>query len=128
REPPLPVAARGHAALHGLADGPVLSVHKVPEVGRIRAVAVRLLWCDEHVEDDAGTGCAGWMEDERRNVIGGKAEEQVGIDELSLVPHPLGRVEPGERRTMGRPGCGEGPGTGPVGDARIPIQVATSVA
>src|SRR5262245_65543165 len=83
-EPALAVAAGGHAALHRLADGPVLSVHEIPEVGGIRAVTVRLLWRDEHIEDNAGTGGAGWMEDERRDVIGGKAEEQVGIDELTL--------------------------------------------
>ena len=128
--PPSP-RPRRHPPLDALADRPVLAVDEVPQlggVGRIEAGRRDLVGMEEEVADDGRAGRSVRPQGRRGDVLGGEAQQQVGVDELALVPRALGVVEVGERCPRRRAGGGERPRPVAVRDARFPLQPAAATA
>ena len=104
RVPAEPEAPRRHAALHALADRPVLAVDEVPEVDGVRRVerGLRdLVGVEQEVDDDEGPVRPLGEQRERRRVVRRQAEHQVRVGELALVADLLVVVEARERRAVG---------------------------
>ena len=98
--PPCP-AARRHPALDALADRPVLAVDEIPQVAGVGWIERRqreLVGVEQQIALD---GRVAWHRGGRGGYAATcsahEAEQQVGIDQLALVPRPLGFVEAGER-------------------------------
>ena len=124
RGEPAPVNRASHAALHALADRPVLAVHERPRArprrtGRTPGSAISAGVEQEVADDVVWPGPSG-LQRERGDVVGGEAQQQVRVDELALVAHPLVLVEPGERCARRRARRRERPRAVAVRDAVAP--------
>ena len=83
---------RMHAGLHALADRPILPVDEIPKIDDVAGVEIRfahLVGVKEKVANDRRRSRPLRPERERGDVIGGKAEHEVRIDQLAFVAHSL---------------------------------------
>ena len=125
-----PEHPRRHPPLHRLADRPVLPVHQVPEVHRVRRIEIRAWpspsgWNRNSLTIVVRSGPCG-QDQERRHVLGAEAQQEVGIDQLALVADLLVLVEPVERHPVGGAAGGEGPGALAVRDAALPVELGAA--
>src|SRR6185503_18958856 len=121
---------RPHARLHALADPPVLSVDQVPELYGIRRIKPRLRhlgWVKEKVADDRGTLGPLRPYGERGDVIGREGQQEVGVDQLTLVPDLFVVVQPGKRSAAGGAGTGEGPGSIAMRNTAVPVELGPAL-
>ena len=119
------VHARGDALLDGLADRPVLAVDQIPELAGIARIEIGLgdlERLEQKMADDVGARRAARLQDVGRDVIAGETHEQVGVEELALVPHALVLVEGRKCAPTRRAGGREGIGPGAVRDAARPVE------
>src|SRR5258708_10867057 len=63
---------------------------------------------EQEMAGDIGAFRAPRLQDVRRHVIAGHAQEQIGVDEFALVPHLLVCIETGKGAPHGRPAVREG--------------------
>src|SRR5207247_2237695 len=101
-----PEHARGHALLHALADPPVLAVHQVPELHRVRGIEPgpgHLVRVEQEVAVDHGPAGTLGPQGERRDMVRRHAEHEVGIHELTLVAGSLVLGQTGKRRPIRGP-------------------------
>ena len=61
-------------------------------------------------------------------MLGGQAEQQIWVDQLTFVLDPLMLVKVGKGCTITRAAHREGPSTLPMGDAVLPWDVDTTTA
>ena len=98
--------AAAHALLHRLADRPVLAVHHVPEIHRIRRDR-------SHASRSSSGSNRKWqtisvrsararMQDEYRGVVAREADEEIRVDEFALVALALVLVQRGKGSPRGR--------------------------
>src|SRR4051794_24366744 len=80
----------------------------------------------EDLADDGGVTGSSRPDGVGGDGIGRKAEHEIRVDELALVPDLLVLVQPGEWPPIRRAGSGEGPGSLPVGDASIPVELGAA--
>ena len=131
-EPAAGVGARGHAPLDRLADRPVLPVRQVPElggVGRVEVGGADLVGLRTAARTRPRCGRRRRPQRERGHVVGGQRQQQVGVDQLALVPRRVRRRR--GRGTVRRslvPGQRERPGALAVRDAVLPVQVRAAAA
>ncbi len=128
-EPAVGVGPGAHPPLDPLTGQPVLAVDAVPErdgVGGVEPRPVDLVGGEEELPDHPGPPRPERRQHQGGDVLGGQRQQQVGVDQLALVAHPLVVVEVGERRPLGGPALGEGPGPLPVGYAALPVKVPTA--
>src|SRR5580704_8518256 len=119
------VNTAAHTLLHGLANGPILAVRDVPEFHRVRWVELalrKLVTLKKKVTHDVRALGGARLQNEHRRVIAGKADEEIWIDELTLVPLALILVERGERPARRRAFVREGVGTGSMRHTTRPVK------
>src|ERR1700732_4487094 len=118
-----------HAPLDVLTDGPVLAIHPVPEIDRIGGVEVRALELGrmkQKIAHDSGVTRIAGPDSVCGYVIGGEADQEVRVDQLSLVAHPLIVVEAFERTAIAGAGLGEGPGAVTMRNSPVPVELRSA--
>src|SRR5665213_73851 len=121
--------AAAHPALHALADRPVLPVHEIPEVdgiGWIEAGLRDLVRMEEKVAVDRGVLGTARPHGECSNMVGREADQEVRIDELTLVTYALVVAQPGERLAHARAAMRERPRALGVLDPALPVQLRSA--
>ena len=98
----------------------------VDGVGRVEVRSGHLVGGEEELTGDPGPARAERGEHERGGVVGRQRQQQVGVDELALVPYPLLVGEVRERRPVRRPRLGEGPRPLAMGHPVLPVEVPTT--
>src|SRR5258706_11520176 len=81
------VHARRHARLHGLANGPILPVHQIPELhhfGRIKALLRHLKGLEQEMTADARAHRAERLEEESSDVFSRHTQQEIRVKELAL--------------------------------------------
>src|ERR1700676_74510 len=123
------VDACADALLHRLAYRPILPVHQIPEIHRIRRVEAgffHLMAFKQEMAGDIGALRGARQENERRNVVARHAQEHVGIGEFSLVPHLFVIVQTGEGAPDGGSARGERIRSFAVRNAAGPVQIGAA--
>jgi hypothetical protein len=114
-----------HAPLHRLADAPVLAVHHVPELHRIRwikTVPGNLIRREQEMTGDIGALRRARVQDEYGSVVTGKADEEIGVDEFSLVALALVLIQRRKRTARSGAEACERVCAGPMWHAARPIK------
>src|SRR5260370_25608029 len=125
----LGVAARPNPNLHTLAYRPILPVHQIPEfhgIRRIKAGLRHFMALEQEMAGDIGAFGAAWLQDERRHVIAGHAQEQIGVDQFALVPYLFVCIETGKGAPHGGPAMREGIRPLTVRNSTAPIQIGAA--
>src|ERR1700693_78153 len=81
---------------------------------------------EQKMAGDGGAFRAEWLQYERRHMVAGRAQEEIGVDELALVPYLFVRVESWKGAAHGRSAAGEGIGPVAMRDAAIPVQMGAA--
>src|SRR5258708_30464438 len=81
---------------------------------------------EQEMAGDIGAFRAPRLQDVRRHVIAGHAQEQIGVDEFALVPHLLVCIETGKGAPHGRPAVREGISPLTVRNSTAPVQIGAA--
>src|SRR5438874_3223541 len=120
------VHARADALLHRLADRPVLAVDEIPEPGGVAGLEVGLVdleGLEQEMTGDVGVRGAARLQEEYRGMIAGEAQEQIRIQQLALVAHPLVFVQGRECAAARRARPGERIRAGAMHNAAQPVEI-----
>src|SRR5690606_18949647 len=127
---PVPERPRVHASLHALTDVPVLQIHEVPEIRRIRRIEIHVVdgvRVEQQATVDARLFRTPRPENEHGDVVHREAQHQVRIDKLAKMPLPLDIVQAGKREPVGRACARERVRSGLLRDTCFPIELRPTI-
>src|SRR3982074_2616902 len=102
--------ARPNPFLHTLAYYPILAIDQIPEIHRVRGIKAgfrHLMGLEQKMAGDIGALGPAGFKDERCHMIAGQTQEEIGVDQLALVPALLVCIETRKSAPHGGPALGE---------------------